>query len=86
MYTYISGDIQLNNNIVGVLGRPCKEHDDLCAAAANNNNFLGFTLGKMKIISCFYRKEIVSLISNLFHVYTITSIFPFLYFKINYCS
>ena len=40
MYTYISGDIELSNIIVGVLGRPCKEHDDLCAAAANNN-FLG---------------------------------------------
>ena len=35
----------------------------------------------MKIISCFYRKEIVSLISNLFHAYTITYICPFSIFQ-----
>ena len=58
MYTYISGDIELNNIIVGVLGRPCKEHDDLCAAAANNKNFLGSSpWEKWKLLVVFTEKK-----------------------------
>ena len=53
---------------MGVLGRPCKEHDDVYAAAANNN-FLGFTLGKMKIISCFYRRNSITYLKSLSCLY-----------------